>query len=521
MRQMLATYTRATIEGCGMLPQVEPSAIEAALDRFDRELRNTEAWKGWRENQAHRHAISRNGQLYPVKQIISLASGAPVSAFSGGPEANTYLERRGFTVIELPGRGENRLQAALEKILSIYKERSSQPFGSAENDLRPAFEALQASIQALPAVKASPTLRVTWSIGKGNWARVPWLAVLDSRETNTTQRGVYVVFLFREDMTGVYATFNQGVTEPQRTLGVREGLAQIKRTAADLRPFCANLEPRGFLLDDHIDLRASGDLGRNYEASTVAYKLYERNSVPSDGDFADDLTALIDSYQRYVSSKSGEGTAPGLERLRKRFLARMPDFTNFPGATPDSRYAQEERTYKDELIGRFRERLLPALRLGDEGTSSENVLSGVRELLQGPLSSIGRAQNLISWRAVDWLLGHLKAEQVPQFARLLRHLIIGSGDVGPRLQEFNAGLATLIGPVQPAVSRSLPTFFLMLADPSRYIMLRTRLFEDVAKELSAGALFRRGTLLTSTSSVLSTLTRRPMGSLTRSMTARS
>ncbi len=69
------------------------------------------------------------------------------------------------------------------------------------------------------------TIEVVWSVGFGNWARVPWIAFLDSHVT-TTQRGIYGVFLFREDVSGV-STFNQGVTEatlvarvPEIKLGV-------------------------------------------------------------------------------------------------------------------------------------------------------------------------------------------------------------------------------------------------------------------------------------------------------------
>ncbi len=57
-------------------------------------------------------------------------------------------------------------------------------------------------------------MQVKASTGLGNWAAVPWIAFLDSRETNSTQSGVYPVLLFREDMTGVYMTIAQGVTQP-------------------------------------------------------------------------------------------------------------------------------------------------------------------------------------------------------------------------------------------------------------------------------------------------------------------
>src|SRR5262249_32640134 len=56
-------------------------------------------------------------KLYPVKQIISIATGASVASFSGGREANNYVIDRGFKVelIQLPTESETRI--ALHELL--------------------------------------------------------------------------------------------------------------------------------------------------------------------------------------------------------------------------------------------------------------------------------------------------------------------------------------------------------------------------------------------------------------------
>ena len=56
-------------------------------------------------------------------------------------------------------------------------------------------------------------------MGQGNWARVPWIAVLDPRETDSTQHGTYPVILIPESLDGVYLTLAQGVTELKQQLG--------------------------------------------------------------------------------------------------------------------------------------------------------------------------------------------------------------------------------------------------------------------------------------------------------------
>jgi MrcB-like, N-terminal domain len=51
------------------------------------------------------------------------------------------------------------------------------------------------------------------SVGQGNWASVPWIAVLHPAVTNSTQEGVYPVLLFHPDMESVEVTIAQGVTK--------------------------------------------------------------------------------------------------------------------------------------------------------------------------------------------------------------------------------------------------------------------------------------------------------------------
>ena len=56
----------------------------------------------------------------------------------------------------------------------------------------------------------------TGSIGQGNWAAVPWLAIMNKDITTSTQRGYYIVYLFSEDMERLYLTIAQGVTKTDK-----------------------------------------------------------------------------------------------------------------------------------------------------------------------------------------------------------------------------------------------------------------------------------------------------------------
>jgi 5-methylcytosine-specific restriction enzyme B len=469
------------------LPAATKEDVVKAMSEFDTRMRNADEWIGWEGRDSHKWALSYGGRQYPVKQIISLATGSPVSDFSGGPESNEYLEARGLSVVPIArsvdgsgqtaapqifvftagnasardhlrdsidrpiprdlceryvdpgelselraatGDGDNlyawgavpgpqnsprweklrpgdyvltvsqlryirlarvvktlrnpdfsralwagdyegstwelmyflttpqrtdratadlatllpsryqgfsrisdekvaainarygsvevfvsqefgagshmvedhlSLRIAFEEILRDYPQaRQTGTFGG-DHPVVQVFQRVEQAIAVLPAVRANAHLRVKFSAGLGNWARVPWIAVMDERETTSTQKGIDIVYLFREDGSGVYLSLNQGVTDPIRQLGRRKGIQLVRERSANLRPHLQRLEGAGFKLDDGIDLRATPGLGQDYEASTIAYRLYEVGSVPDDRQIERDLVQLLEAYAEVLT----------------------------------------------------------------------------------------------------------------------------------------------------------------------------------------------------------------------------
>jgi 5-methylcytosine-specific restriction enzyme B len=195
------------------------------------------------------------------------------------------------------------LNEGLEAALKQYPTARGAPFAGT-HPINAVFHSLTQSLQSSNCVKEFPTLHVRFSTGQGNWARVPWIAILDDRKTTTIQSGVYCVFLFREDGSGVYLTLAQGVTEPLRRLGAVEGKAELRANARAIRTSLDPLRDAGFSLTDDIDLHTGPGLGSNYEVSTIAYKLYERDNVPEDDQLLSDIGALIKSYETMVSEET-------------------------------------------------------------------------------------------------------------------------------------------------------------------------------------------------------------------------
>lgn len=93
------------------------------MSRFDRDLRDSQDWQGWEDNKAHKYAIRVGDALYPVKQIVALATGMPVAEFSGGEgsgQANEYVRNRGFEVVPLRQRNPKWTRDELILALDLY-----------------------------------------------------------------------------------------------------------------------------------------------------------------------------------------------------------------------------------------------------------------------------------------------------------------------------------------------------------------------------------------------------------------
>ena len=82
------------------------------------------------------------------------------------------------------------------------------------------------------------------SVGQGGWTDVPWVAIMNKTVTTSTQRGYYIVYLFSDDMSKLYLTFAQGVTETPK-----EEMIRIKQEIRQTIPISGNVEK-----DDEIDL---------------------------------------------------------------------------------------------------------------------------------------------------------------------------------------------------------------------------------------------------------------------------
>jgi 5-methylcytosine-specific restriction protein A len=136
---------------------------------------------------------------------------------------------------------------------------------------------------------------VEGSAGHGNWARIPWIAVFDRFITESAQQGYYVVYLFKEDLSGVYISLNQGVTFIKKKYGA-DAKTSLRARAHDL---IAQLgKPIIGWKSGPIDLANSipGNLGAYYEQGAIYSKYYPQTSLSANTILERDLADSLDMY---------------------------------------------------------------------------------------------------------------------------------------------------------------------------------------------------------------------------------
>ena len=190
-----------------------------------------------------------------------------------------------------------------KKIVSEYKKaRTSEEFAGHELGNLMRHQLPEYLEEQLASNYEIDDYQIKGSIGMGNWAKVPWLAIINKDITTTTQEGVYVVYLFSQDMQRVYLTFNQGVTKTPKEdfLAKREKL----RSSMDLKDFT---------VDNDIDLAETGK-GKEYELSNICYRGYTAEDILNDNitesELKKDLRKMMeiyqDYYQQYYTQNEGE-----------------------------------------------------------------------------------------------------------------------------------------------------------------------------------------------------------------------
>lgn len=152
---------------------------------------------------------------------------------------------------------------------------------------------------------------VKGSVGQGNWAYVPWIAIMNREVTTSTQRGYYLVYLFNEEMTDVYLAFAQGVTETPPK--------EMDRINTDIREKL-NIKETRIHIDNNFYLGES-KFAKDYKKSTAIYIPYSINNMPSDEQLWEDLKLMLNYYEQYIEIANNNSFPSSIEKLLSSLIS--------------------------------------------------------------------------------------------------------------------------------------------------------------------------------------------------------
>jgi len=183
------------------------------------------------------------------------------------------------------------LREAIQRVLFEYGSAIQKDFGDhpLTTFIRSEFPQLLSNLLDNPE-----RYKVFGSAGQGNWARCPWVAIFDTLVTVTAQSGYYPVYLFREDLSGVYLSLNQGVTEVREKY--RSKAKEALRSRA--KDFLSQIgKQKSFPLSE-IDLNPSSpsNLSAFYEAGNICAYFYRTDTIPSDEILESNFREMLTLY---------------------------------------------------------------------------------------------------------------------------------------------------------------------------------------------------------------------------------
>jgi 5-methylcytosine-specific restriction protein B len=320
------------------------------------------------------------------------------------------------------------------------------------------------------AIKASP--------GQGTWADVPWLAILDPEISKTTEDGIYPVYLFRADGSGVYLSLGQGTTKPKKQYGKKEAEKHLLARAAIVREKIPQLSRWA---PGPTDLRSNTSLGLSYEIPNIGARLYEKGKIPNEEALIKDLVEMMSIYKDVAKlwpslddTERKENAA--LETMVSSFRQRYPEFKTFENC--GVQFRKDEDDYKRDAVDLFHQLFAGWL------SGNADSLSGAE--FSDWMLKVFRKTNLVDWRCIAILNEKILTSEalLPEFMELCHRLLVLAGTE----ESINPGLNELVTFIKEhsadsASTKKIPTYLLMLANPEKYIFLKPSLVSRFFKAL--------------------------------------
>lgn len=188
-------------------------------------------------------------------------------------------------------RGVNMITEHFRDIMDNYLDSKSTGRFNKNHEM---FKLINyTTTDAIDEIAKKYNLMARGSCGAGRWTNYPWIAIYNDEITTTIQRGVYVVYLFSQDMNRVYLTLNQGCTNLKKELGTKAARESMIETREYIRTVIGN---KRFNTDNDLMI---GNI--DYEIGAIFYRKYQKDNLPREKEFLDDLHDMIRIYNDYYN----------------------------------------------------------------------------------------------------------------------------------------------------------------------------------------------------------------------------
>lgn len=138
--------------------------------------------------------------------------------------------------------------------------------------------------------------KIKGTVGQGRTVEVPWIAIMKKSITQSTTRGIYIVYLFSADMKQVFVSLMMGCEYFNgQGHGKTEHIRKIANRISKLL-----IIPESFS-SQAIDLKGHTTRVREYEAANIIGKNYDIDSMPQEQELAKDLFELLEVYDQLNS----------------------------------------------------------------------------------------------------------------------------------------------------------------------------------------------------------------------------
>ena len=157
--------------------------------------------------------------------------------------------------------------------------------------------------KSLESIFSTEDFKIEGSAGKGKWAAVPWVALMNKEITHSTQRGYFIAYIFKEDMSGFYLTLILGFDDIRKIKG--EQSIHILKTYANRFKLHVR-QPSPYFQQGPLTIglpKTTSPYPAYYEAGTLVHRYYRKEKLPTNEILIEDLHAIVKVYDELAALK--------------------------------------------------------------------------------------------------------------------------------------------------------------------------------------------------------------------------